>query len=219
MPSSIGSGAVYGIGVYGTSVYNVASVTVLVDGVQGTTVLNDTLQIQADANHVICTLCLGAMQSFVGSVVVKAGAKPILTGVEATGFIGTVSQVTVNRVPVTGVVGTSELGTLSLETNNYLDVIGVEGTGVIRVPAVLCSANVSLSGVFATASANATLTILENEVVVPPSSPLIINAGTVLVTTTAFNFNAVASQYDRNRTVYIHRRTTSKERTVIVPAN
>jgi hypothetical protein len=219
MPSSIGSGAVYGVGVYGTSIYNVASVTVLVDGVQGSTVLNDTLQIQGDALHAIVSIFENETIAFVGSVVVKAGAKPIPTGVEATGSLGAVSQVTINRITVTGVVGAAELGAISLETNAYLDVIGVEGIGAIGVPTVLCFANVSLSGVFATISANSALTILENEVVVPPSSPLIINAGTVLVTTTAFNFNAVASQYDRNRTVYIHRRTTSKERTVIVPTN
>jgi hypothetical protein len=40
--------------------------------------------------------------------------------------------------------------------------------------------------------------------------------GSVTISTTSFNYAAVASQYSRNRTVYVERHTLSKDRTVMV---
>lgn len=218
MPSSIPSGAVYGVGVYGTNVYNVASITVIPDGVSATAVLNGTLQIQADSNHVICSVCLGPISSFIGNVSVSGEAIVIPTGVEATGFIGTVSQVTVNRVPVTGVEGVGEVGTITLETNNYLDVGSVVASGQIGTVVVAAKARVTVTGVFATGFINDNLVILENEVLTPPSVSATGAIGIPVVTGVIFDFNTVADLYNRSRVAYVFRRTTSKDRTVIVPA-
>ncbi len=217
MPSSIESGAVYGIGIYGTSQYGVASVTVLVDGVASSFVLNDTLEIQADALHVIDTPNTDPLDSFVGNVVVSAGAIVIPTGVEATASLGTITQKTNNTVLLTTVAGTTEVGTLTLETNNYIDVSGFVATGFIGSVNVAAKATVNVTGVFGT-TAVGTVVILENEVIQSPTTIAVLIAGALTVSTTSFNFNATASQYSRNRTVYIPRKPTAQERTVIIPA-
>jgi hypothetical protein len=217
VPSSIGSGAVYGIGIYGTSQYGVASVTVFVDGVSSNFVLNDTLQIQADALHVIDTPNTDPLDSFVGNVSVSAEAIVVPTGVEATGSLGTVIQKSSNIVPVVSVFGAAEVGTVALETNNYIDVTGFVATGFVGSVNVVAKATVAVTGVFGT-TAVGTVVILENEVITSPTSIAVLTAGNLTITTTSFNFNAVASQYSRSRTAYIPRRSTAKERTVIIPA-
>lgn len=220
MPSSVASGAIYGTGVYGTSLYNVSNITVLVDGVVGTSALNDTLQIEGDATHVISSLSLGALSGSVGSVSIQAEAIVIPTGVSATGSLGSLTQITVNRIPVTGVAGTGEVGTAGLETNNYIDVAGFALSSFVNDALSITGKAVTvLPGVVITSTLNNTLNILENEVVIPPSVSAIIALGTVTINTTFFDYNSVASLYSRTRAVYIPRQTTSKERTVIVPAD
>lgn len=217
MPSSIGSGAVYGIGIYGTSQYGVASVTVFVDGVAGSFVLNDTLVISADAVHIIDTPNTDPLDSFVGNVFVSAAAIVVPTGAEVTGSIGTVIQKTNNTVPVTGVFSSPAIGTVALETNNYIDVTGLSATGFVNTVTVVAKATVAVTGVFGTGAVG-TVTILENEVIVSPTTIAVLTAGVLTINTTVFNFNAVASQYSRNRTAYVPRKPTSQERTVIIPA-
>jgi hypothetical protein len=223
VPSSIGAGAVYGVGVYGTSQYGVASVTVLVDGVTATATLNSTLQISADAKHAVCGLCIGAIDGFIGSnasfikVNVTGDAVVIPTGVEVTFDLGNVSQRTNNTIPVVSVVGNVETGVLSLESNNYIDVLGFGIATAIGNVLVAAKATVDITGVFGTPSIG-TVTILENEVITSSTNIAVLTAGNITITTTSFNFNSVASQYSRNRTAYIPRRPSSKERTVIVPA-
>ena len=217
MPSSIESGAVYGIGIYGTSQYGVASVTVLVDGVASSFVLNDTLEIQADALHLIDTPNTDPLDSFVGSVVVSAGAIVIPTGVEATGSLGTVIQKSSNTILVTSVTSSVSVGTVALETNNYIDVTGFQLQSNVGAVSVVAKATITVTGVFGT-TAVGTVTVLENEVLQSPTTIAVLIAGVLTVSTTSFNFNATASQYSRNRTVYVPRKTTTQERTVIIPA-
>ena len=222
MPSSttVASGAVYGTGVYGVDVYGAGSISVYinVDGNSASAILNDTLQIQGDALHAIVSIFENETIAFVGNVDVATGCTFEVTGVEGTTTAGAVSQVTVNRVSVTGLSADLEIGTITLETNNYIDVTGLSATGSIDNVLIFGDSNVSITGVFATGFINSTLVILENEVYTPPSVFLIGSITTPTVVTTIFNFNAVASLYDRRRTVFVPRRTTSAERTVYVSA-
>lgn len=288
MPSSVLTGAVYGVGVYDTSIYGSYGVTVSVDGVSATATLNDTLQISADASHTICTLCLGVLPTAVGAVDVVGNATTAVTGISATATLGTPIIVATTVVPVTGVSvngstntvdvfgeavvpvsmpvalvheivfgitvpdiladanivagsvfatgqvqqpsvaassnalvtgvnTTSNVGTVSLETNNYLDISGIEIVSNVGSPVIIAKATVTITGVFATGSIGS-VTILENEVQIPPAVVASFVVGTVTINTTAFDFNAVASQYSRTRTAYIPRKPTAKERTVIIPA-
>lgn len=63
-----------------------------------------------------------------------------------------------------------------------------------------------------------TVNIVTGEAAKPTSVYGVIVAGVVTINTTLFDYNAVASGYNRPRTVYIPRQTTSKDRTVLVPA-
>lgn len=60
--------------------------------------------------------------------------------------------------------------------------------------------------------------IVTGEAAKPTTVYGIITAGTVIISTTLFDYNGAASSYNRPRTVYIPRQSTSKERTVLVPA-
>jgi len=222
LPSSttIASGAVYGTGVYGVDVYGAGSISVYinVDGNSVSAILNDTLQIQGDALHVIVTATEPPITSSIGSVSLSTGTLFEVTGVEATTALGALSQVTVNIIPVTGLSADVEIGTVALETNNYIDVTGLSVTTNFNNVLVSGDSNISLTGVFSTVFINDTLIILENEVYTLPSIFSITTISSPVVVTTIFNFNAVANLYDRRRTVFVPRRTTSAERTVYISA-
>ena len=131
---------------------------------------------------------------------------------------GNITHRTVNLVPVTGVAGTGELGSAVVTADsNYALGSGVEGT--VNVGTVVAKVNITVpaTGISATGSIGSVV-VLENEVQIPTGVSATGNTGTVTVTTTAFDFNAVASQYSAARAVLVLRRTTSKDRTVRVPA-
>jgi hypothetical protein len=212
--TSTPSGAVYDIGIYGTDVYGVASISILVDGVQGTCTTDSGVVIEADANHVVIGVSAAGAVGQVGTV---GEAVVLAAGVEATGAVGTITQVTVNRVPVTGVAATGELGTLTFvcEANIGLDSV----SGTITAGTVVAIANavvVATAPTQLTGSIGTGFTIFENEVQVPTGVSTISSIGSVTITTTAFNYQAVREQYSRNRTVRVRRRTTSGDRTIYV---
>lgn len=149
--------------------------------------------------------------------IILGNANLTATSVEATGQVEPPSVVASSNTLVTGISTTPSVGTIVLETNNYIDVSGIQ---LIFSPghlAVAASATLTVTGVFATVSVGS-VTVLENEVQIPPAVVGSFVVGTVTINTTAFNFNAVASQYSRTRTAYIPRKPTAKERTVIIPA-
>ena len=218
MPSSIESGAVYGIGIYGTSQYGVASVTVLPDGVSATAFLNDTLEISADALHAIASPNEDPLDSFVGDVSVVGKAIVLLTGVDATVSLGTLNILATSFVFPTGLSATVSLGTITLETNNYLSITGVASFLVLPSVDVSASSFFILSASASSTGSIGSVLVLENEVQIPSSLSATLQLGTVAVTVNVFNFNTTASQYSRYRTAYVPRRTTAKDRTVIIPA-
>jgi hypothetical protein len=95
--------------------------------------------------------------------------------------------------------------------------VGVEGISSLGIVAALAKALVTISGVSAT-------TALGDVVVANNARPTFdgVSAtgavGTVTVTTTIFDYPAVAHLYDRRRTIYVERQSTAKERTVMVLA-
>lgn len=60
-----------------------------------------------------------------------------VSGVEATGFVGSVFVTASSSVVAAGVQGTTALGTVTLESNNYLDVTGFGLDGVVGVVSVI----------------------------------------------------------------------------------
>lgn len=215
MATSTPSGAVYDIGIYGTDVYGVASISILVDGVQGTCTTDSGVVIEADANHVVIGVSAAGAIGQVGNV--GQAVIVLAASVEATGSAGTITQLTVNRVPVTGVSATGELGTLTFVCEaNITPPAAVAtitaGTVIAIAKAVVApSAPSQLAGSIGTG-----FTILENEVQIPTGVTSTGFAGLVTISTTTFNYQAVREQYARNRTVLVRRRTTSNDRTIYV---
>lgn len=211
--------AIYGVGIYGTAQYGVvqASVTVSVTGVSSNFILNDTLEIDAEALHFIDTPNTDTLNVSLGVLSVSGKAIVIPTGAEVTGSIGTIIQRTNNTISVTGIFSTPAIGDIALETNNYIDVTGIQVVSFVNTVSVVAFATVPITGVFATGAVG-TVNIFENELIVSPTNIAVLTVGVLTVNTTVFNFNAVASQYSRNRTAYVPRKPTSQERTVIIPA-
>ena len=66
----------------------------------------------------------------VGEVEATGGSDVPVTGLEATGEVGTGTVITVTtKVYVTGVEGTGEVGEVSIDAKATVNVAGVEGTG------------------------------------------------------------------------------------------
>ena len=82
MATTTRSGAIYGIGVYGTSRYGISNVAYIPDGLQGSATSDSGVVISGDANHVVVSLVAAGAT---GSVGVVGVAVTSLVGVEATG--------------------------------------------------------------------------------------------------------------------------------------
>lgn len=233
MATSTISGAIYDIGVYGTSVYDQVNISILVDGVQGVAkntpsgiyglgiyggdvynVASSVTVVEADSNHVVVSVLAAGAVGQVGTV---GEAVVSTTGVEATSAAGNITHLTVNRVPVIGVDATGELGTLVLVCEANIDAASVSGTTIagtvitVGKALVISTAPAQLDGFIGTGFA-----IFENEVQIPTGVSATGSTGNVLVSTVIFNYNLFANEYAKNRTVFIDRRSTAKERTVAV---
>lgn len=218
MATSTRSGAVYGVGVYGVAEYGVSNVTVVPDGVQATGTTDSGLIITADGLHVVIGTTSSGLVGSIGVDQVTGDAVVIPTGVEATNSAGTITHRTVNLVPVTGVAGTSAVGTTTVVADsNYAIDAGVSGSGEVGTVIAKVNNTVSVTNNAATGSVGSVV-VLENEVQIPTGVSATGQAGTVSITTTTFNYDAVASQYAAARAVLVLRKGTSKDRTVRVPA-
>ena len=74
MATTTRSGAIYGIGIYGTSVYGVSNVAHVPDGVVSVATSDSGVVIEADANHVVVSLVSPAVIGSVGVVGIAVGA-------------------------------------------------------------------------------------------------------------------------------------------------
>ena len=104
MPSSTSSGAIYDTGVYGTAVYGVSNIEILVDGAEGTGEVTTPIQISSlpglEATFAIGTLSFETnnyldvtgigINATVNNVIVAAGSKVNANGASSTGSVGTV---------------------------------------------------------------------------------------------------------------------------------
>ena len=152
----------------------------------------------------------------VGTATIIAKAVTLLTGVEGTAELGTPTQKTVNRVPVDGIEATGEVGTLTVVAKAVTDITGVSATGFCGTVNAKAYSLYIVTGVQATGSAG-DVTIRENARPTFDGVQAIGYVGSLTITTTSFDYNAVKELYAPLRTVYVARRTTGKDRTVVVP--
>lgn len=216
MATTTRTGAIYGIGIYGTDVYGVSNVSILVDGVQGTCTTDSGVIIEADANHVVIGVTAAGAVGQVGTI---GKAVVVPTGVEVTGAIGTTSHIgdalfVLPSVEGTGAIGTATVVAAAVTVLN----VSVEGTAQVGIVNAQANADVAVTGNTATGSIGS-VNVFENEVVIPVGVSAVSFLNNITVTTTSFDYDAVADQYDRRRTVYVGGRTNSNVRTVYVPAS
>ena len=86
----------------------------------------------------------------IGTVSVSGAAIVAVTGVSATGAVGTVTVTGTAVVSLTGVSATGAVGTVALVTNANISVTGVSATGAVGTVSVSGAAIVSVTGVSAT---------------------------------------------------------------------
>jgi hypothetical protein len=157
--------------------------------------------------------------------------------IQTTGVIGTVDFVGNNTLEVTGIQTTGEVGTVIASANANATVTGLDITSALEGVTVTGSAGVFPNGLTSTGFVNlvqvigvanvdvtgvSSVTALDSVVVIGRAN---INAtgvsttsalGDEAVTAIVFNYSAVAQLYDKNRTVYVNKRSTSRDRTVYV---
>ena len=101
----------------------------------------------------------------VGTATVTTGSVVALTGVEATGAVGTVTVVTATNVDVdvTGVAATGAVGTTTVTTGSVVALTGVAATGAVGTVTITATTNVNIdvTGVEATGAVG-TVTVIEN---------------------------------------------------------
>jgi hypothetical protein len=208
---------------------------VLVTGTVGTASVNDNVSFKLDYKAVVDSvqgtgdvsvptvvakanveLSSESGVGLAGSPAVTADANTSVTGVSATAELGTPTQKTVNRIPVTGVTATGSVGTVTIVAKAVTDITGVSATGICGTVNAKAYSVYIVTGVQA-ASATNDVFVRNNA---RPTFTGVVGltvVGTVAVTTTRFDYQAAREQYDRSRTVYVERKTGSKDRTVLVP--
>jgi hypothetical protein len=283
MTTTTRTGAIYGIGVYGTSRYGITGVVLVPDGVQAVGTTDSGINITADANHtvvsivglglvgtigpdqvigdanvpvvgVVATGAVGDNLTFslghteavtgvqatgntsaptvvakaltsvsgvssagaVGTATIVAKAVTLVTGLEATAELGTPTQKTVNRVPVDGLEATGEVGDLVIVAKAVTDITGVSATGICGTVDVTAKSVYIVTGVQATGSVN-DVTIRENARPTFDGVQATGFVGVTAVTVTQFDYEAVKDLYAPQRPVYVERRSTGKDRTVVIP--
>ena len=115
---------VSGTGAVGTVGHNL---DIIVSGVTGTAAVNNVSISISELEDVTGVQGTGAVDGFITYVVTKT-----LTGVEATGAVGTVTTETDEHITPVGVAGTGAVGTIALVYNSNISVTGVEGVSAVQ---------------------------------------------------------------------------------------
>jgi hypothetical protein len=215
MSTTVRSGAIYGIGTYGAVRYGVSNVAYTPDGVSASAVNDNNVVIIGDAVSVVVGV---TSTGAVGGVGVVGVAVTNVVGVEATAILGEASQRTVNRVEITGFDSTGAIGSVVVVADANTVPDGVTSNALINNVVIRAASNVIIAGVVSNTTVNDNVTFkldCEFDVNGVAGVGLI---GILSITTTSFDYDAVRDLYDRTRTVFVERGTTSAERTVLIEA-
>lgn len=83
----------------------------------------------------------------IGTPTVKAGVQQLLTGVSSTGQVGTADASGKANVPLTGVSANGQVGTADARPTTNVPVTGVSATGAVGTVTTVARANVPVTGV------------------------------------------------------------------------
>ena len=199
MASSVASGAVYGIGVYGTDSYGVANISITVDGVQASGTAQSHVNIvTADATHTVTSVQGVSATGGIGDVTAASVVVP--TGVSATGSIGTATARSVNRIDVPTTISFGTAGNLTITADANLQVTGVSATGTV-------GDSLNFQSIYSVTGVSATGTVDSNSVAANNARPTFTGVsatGAVThgdVTTTTVLFNVANKDHERTASV------------------
>lgn len=111
MATSTTTGAIYGVGIYGTSEFGVVNLSAVPDGVQASGTADTDIIISGDALHSVTSVVGTLANGGVGQVTAAATASLATVSVEATGSVGDTEVLNNARPTFDGVEGTSAVGT------------------------------------------------------------------------------------------------------------
>lgn len=114
MATTVRSGAIYGIGVYGVARYGKSNVAYTPDGLQAVATSDSGVVISGDANHVVVSLVSPAA---VGSVGVVGVAITNVSGVSATAYLNAAVTLSLGcKFSISGVFATGNIGNVTITT-------------------------------------------------------------------------------------------------------
>ena len=173
--------------------------------------------IEVAASSLTTDISVNSVSVVLGQSVASADANSYPAGNEIVVSIGTATTVTNNRVPVVGFEVESSVNDAwtIIGYSNY-EMVGVETLTVLGIPIIAADSNYAIS------SGEDITSLLGDPVVannaIPTFDSLFANMAvdSVSVSTTSFDYNAVADAYARFRTILINPGATSAQRKVIV---
>lgn len=219
MTTTTRTGAIYGIGVYGTSRYGVTGVILVPDGVQAVGTTDSGINITADANHTVVSIVGYGLVGSIGPDQVIGDANVPVVGVVCTGTVN--DNVTFKldyKAVVDSVQATGNISSPTVVAKALVGLSGVSGVGVVNTATIIAKAVTLLTGVEGTTQLGTPTQKTVNRVPVT-GTEAVGEVGTSTVTVTIFDYNAVKDLYAAIRTVYVDRRSTSRDRTVLVPVS
>lgn len=184
---------------------------------------------------VVVNLSGVAASSLCGSVSVVGTATALPSGLSATGEVGTANfylsarygegiygisryGIAYRVVQPTGVLATGSINSVDIKANATITVAGTTSTSFIGSVIIRAASQVPVTGVFSTGFIG-TVSIRENARPTFDGVGATGFVGTTTVTVTVFNYEAVRDLYAPQRTVYVDRRSTSRDRTVFVSSS
>ncbi len=196
---------------------SILSVTVSLTGISstcsiGSAVVNTSTSISTQLTGVSST-------GSIGSLFINASSIYQLSGVSSSTILGNSLVYLKLTVPISGVESSTFIGNVSiynvlgiLVTPSSLTSIGYTGT-----LDVYADASTLVTGVYATCIIDSLPVVFLTHIdVLLTSLVSSVVLGNISVSNTNFDYNSVASLYDRTRTIYVDRKSSSKERTVVI---
>ena len=123
----------------------------------------------------------------------------------------------VNRIYIDGVESACAVGDVTITAASNTAVVSDAIIVTLGDAVALAAASVSVSGSFATGNIG-DVSIFENARPTFDGVSATGEIGIPTITVTVFDYDAVASLYARTRTVFVERKTSAKDRTIVVAA-
>ena len=153
----------------------------------------------------------------IGSVSVIGKSLTQLVGSTSTCSVGQVFIAIGITCNLTGVLSTADIDSVNINTSSLFIVDGIDSTGSVGSTNVYGNGYTSIVGVYSNSNIGSVVVELPIDFTLQ-SLFTACEIGNVTINNVVFDYNAVANLYDRTRTIYIDRKSSSKDRTIDITA-